>query len=216
MAVHIHTDAAKAENEMGGRKSRELVRAVGEVLELTDLTAASPLRVSSVSRGPKRALSVEGVMDLENEILWPEHRREQTVEIDDVDASRAQEYSLLAMLLSRSPDAETLGRLPSSVVIRPCLASRMWLLRRQPVARAWSGSHASTSRFSLELGVASASLRIVLSHRLSQRTAAGSIARGSWRARHRTRRRTSGAGGPRRHALRDHGRNGQWSVPGNR
>ena len=111
MAVHIHTGATKAKNEISGRKSRGLVRAVGGVLEHPDLTAASQLPVSSLSHVPKRGLSVEAVMDLESEILWPEHRREQPVEIDGVDASRAQEYSLLAMLLSRSPDATTLGRI---------------------------------------------------------------------------------------------------------
>jgi TorA maturation chaperone TorD len=111
MAVHIRTDAAKAENEISSRKSRGLVRAVGGFIELTKRTAASQLRVSSLSHVPKHPLSVGAVMDLENEILWPEHRREQPVEIDDIDASRAQEYSLLAMLLSRSPNAETLGRI---------------------------------------------------------------------------------------------------------
>ena len=50
-------------------------------------------------------------MDLESEILWPELGREQPLEIDSVDAHRAQEYSLLAMLLSRSPDAATLDRI---------------------------------------------------------------------------------------------------------
>jgi TorA maturation chaperone TorD len=109
MAVHIHTGAAKAENKISGRKS--LVRAVGGVLELTDPTAASQLRVSNSSHVPKPALSVEAVMDLASEILWPEVGHEQPVEIDDVDASRAQEYSLLAMLLSRSPDAATLSRI---------------------------------------------------------------------------------------------------------
>jgi TorA maturation chaperone TorD len=51
------------------------------------------------------------VMDLASEILWPEVDHEQPVEIDDVDASRAQEYSLLAMLLSRTPDSGTLSRI---------------------------------------------------------------------------------------------------------
>lgn len=111
MAVHIHTGATKAKNEISGRKSRGLVRAVGGVLEHPDLTAAPQLPASSLSDVTKRELSVEAVMDLESEILWPEHRREQPVEIDGVDASRAQEYSLLAMLLSRSPDAATLGRI---------------------------------------------------------------------------------------------------------
>jgi TorA maturation chaperone TorD len=110
MAVHIHTGAAKAENEIVGRKSRGLGRAVGGVLELTDLTAAS-LPASSLSHVPKRALSVEAVMDLASEMLWPEPSRQQPVEIDDVDASRAQEYSLLAMLLSRTPDSGTLSRI---------------------------------------------------------------------------------------------------------
>jgi TorA maturation chaperone TorD len=109
MAVHIHTGAAKANNKISGRKS--LVRAVGGVLELTDPTAASQLRVSNSSHVPKPALSVEAVMDLASEILWPEVDHEQPVEIDDVDASRAQEYSLLAMLLSRTPDSGTLSRI---------------------------------------------------------------------------------------------------------
>jgi TorA maturation chaperone TorD len=61
---------------------RSLVGAVDGVLELTDLAAVSP-----------------------------PHRREQPVEIDDIDASRSQEYSLIAMLLMRSPDAAMLGRL---------------------------------------------------------------------------------------------------------
>jgi TorA maturation chaperone TorD len=107
MKVHIHTSEAKADNEISGRKSRRPVRGV---LELTDLTAAS-LPVSSVSHIPNRALSVEAVMDLASEILWPEPAREQPITIDDVDAGRAQEYSLLAMLLNGSPDSATLGRI---------------------------------------------------------------------------------------------------------
>jgi TorA maturation chaperone TorD len=67
--------------------------------------------VWSVSNFPARALSVEAVMDLASEILWPELGHEQPVEIDGVDAHRAQEYSLLAMLLSRSPDGATLSRI---------------------------------------------------------------------------------------------------------
>jgi TorA maturation chaperone TorD len=50
------------------------------------------------------------VMDLAGEILWPEVGHEQPVDIDELDAHRAQEYSLLAMLLSGSPDAATLNR----------------------------------------------------------------------------------------------------------
>lgn len=111
MAEHIHTVASKKKTELNDRKSREGVRARGGALELGHPTAASRLPVSSASHIASRALSLESVMDLASEILWPERRREHPDEIDDVDAGRAQEYSLLAMLLSRSPDAATLGRI---------------------------------------------------------------------------------------------------------
>ena len=55
-------------------------------------------------------LSVE-VMDIAHSILWPDAGAEQPAEIDDVDAARAQEYALLAMLLERTPDAVTLSRI---------------------------------------------------------------------------------------------------------
>ena len=58
-----------------------------------------------------RTLSVEAVLYLASEILWPEVGHKQLVEIDEFDAHRAQEYSLLAMLLSRSPDAAALNRI---------------------------------------------------------------------------------------------------------
>jgi TorA maturation chaperone TorD len=111
MTVHIHTGAPKKKNEISDLKPQGGVRAVGVALELADLIAASQLPVLNLSHVPKRALSVEAVMDLASEMLWPEPGRQQSVEINDVDASRAQEYSLLAMLLSRSPDAATLGRI---------------------------------------------------------------------------------------------------------
>src|SRR4029079_4454505 len=69
------------------------------------------LPMSKLSKIPARTLSVEAVMDLASEILWPEVGHEQPVEIDEFDAHRAQQYSLLAMLLSRSPDAATLNRI---------------------------------------------------------------------------------------------------------
>ncbi len=69
------------------------------------------LPVSKLSNVSARTLSVEAVMALASEILWPEVDHGQPVEIDEFDAHRAQEYSLLAMLLSRSPDAATLNRI---------------------------------------------------------------------------------------------------------
>ena len=50
-------------------------------------------------------------MDVAWTILQPAPCGEQPAEIDDVDAARAQEYALLAMLLARTPDAATLGRI---------------------------------------------------------------------------------------------------------
>jgi TorA maturation chaperone TorD len=70
---------------------------------------------ASVSNWPsartERVLSVEAVMDVERAVLWPDADGEQPVAIDDGDAARAQEYLLLAMLLTRAPDAATLGRI---------------------------------------------------------------------------------------------------------
>jgi TorA maturation chaperone TorD len=56
-------------------------------------------------------LSVDAVMDVASAILWPDPDRVQPIEVDESDTARAQEYSLLARLLTRAPDAATLGRL---------------------------------------------------------------------------------------------------------
>jgi TorA maturation chaperone TorD len=59
-----------------------------------------------------RELSVDAVMDVARDILWPDETREEpSVEADDVDEIRAQEYSLLAMLLSRAPSRVALNRI---------------------------------------------------------------------------------------------------------
>jgi TorA maturation chaperone TorD len=105
MTVLTHTGALKKKTENGDRRPQEAVRAIGGVFDAPQLPAS---RLSNV---PARPLSVEAVMDLAGEILWPESGHEQPLEIDGVDAHRAQEYSLLAMLLSRSPDAATLKRI---------------------------------------------------------------------------------------------------------
>jgi TorA maturation chaperone TorD len=59
----------------------------------------------------QRALSVEAVLDVANSILWPDSDRVYIAESDDIAATRAQEYSLLATLLTRSPDSIMLGRI---------------------------------------------------------------------------------------------------------
>jgi TorA maturation chaperone TorD len=97
----------KTKNQAGERKTQEAGRSVGGALELAPLIGP----VQSLSSVPKRELSVEAVMDLASEILWPEPSREQLLRSDNVDANRAQEYSLLAMLLARPPDRAVLGRI---------------------------------------------------------------------------------------------------------
>jgi TorA maturation chaperone TorD len=111
MTVLIRTGTPKKENETSDRRPAEAVLAVGGVLNPADLIEPPQLPVSKLSKIPARTLSVEAVMDLASEILWPEVGHEQPVEIDEFDAQRAQEYSLLAMLLIRSPDAATLNRI---------------------------------------------------------------------------------------------------------
>jgi TorA maturation chaperone TorD len=59
-----------------------------------------------------RELSVDTVMDIARDILWPDDTGEaRPAVVDDIDELRAQEYSLLAMLLSRAPDASALDRI---------------------------------------------------------------------------------------------------------
>ena len=111
MIVLIRTGTPKKESETSDRRPAEVVRAIGGVLNPADLIEPPQLPVSKLSKVPPRTLSVEAVMDLASEILWPEVGHEQPVEIDEFGAHRAQEYSLLAILLSRSPDAATLNRI---------------------------------------------------------------------------------------------------------
>jgi TorA maturation chaperone TorD len=108
MTVLIRTSTQKTENETRDRKPQQAVRAIGDILDPTVLIEAPRL---PASRGSTRTPSVEVVMDLASEIPWPEAGHEQPVDIDEFDANRSHEYSLLAMLLSRSPDAATLNRI---------------------------------------------------------------------------------------------------------
>jgi len=86
--------------------------AAGGALEPARLTGGFHLSMSGSQNGrAERSLSVESVMDVARTILWPEPGHEQATKIDDVEAARAHEYSLLAMLLTRSPDAPTLSRI---------------------------------------------------------------------------------------------------------
>jgi len=95
-----------------GDRGQEAIHAAGRVIEPARGTSISQSSVSSWSKVPvERVLSVAAVMDVAWTILQPAPHGEQPAEMDDLDAARAREYALLAMLLSRTPDVAALGRI---------------------------------------------------------------------------------------------------------
>ncbi len=93
---------------------QEAIRAVGGVSELARRVGISQPSVSNWERIPaERVLSVEAATGVARAVLRPDLFNGEASErsVDEVDASRAQEYALLSTLLSRSPDAQLLARL---------------------------------------------------------------------------------------------------------
>jgi TorA maturation chaperone TorD len=89
----------------------QAISAVGGITELARRIGISQPSVSNWDRVPaERVLSVEAATGVPRIVLRPDLFAAQAC-ADEVDAARAQEYALLATLLSRSPDAEFLGRL---------------------------------------------------------------------------------------------------------
>jgi TorA maturation chaperone TorD len=92
----------------------EAIRAAGSVSELARQLGISQPSVSNWSRVPaERVLSVESITGVNRMTLRPDlyGDNQMSVDIDDVDAARAQEYALLSALLARAPDAGLLKRL---------------------------------------------------------------------------------------------------------
>jgi TorA maturation chaperone TorD len=91
------------------------VRAAGGVSELARQIGISQPSVSNWTRVPaERVLNVEAATGVDRKILRPDLYSEVNSkgrEIDDVSAARAQEYALLAALLTRAPDAPFLAKL---------------------------------------------------------------------------------------------------------
>jgi TorA maturation chaperone TorD len=91
------------------------IRAAGGVSELARRIAISQPSVSNWERVPlERVVAVEAATGIHRARLRPDLFAERGVvseAADDVDAARAQEYALLAALLTRTPDAELLARL---------------------------------------------------------------------------------------------------------
>jgi len=92
---------------------QEAIRAVGGVSELARRIGISQPSVSNWDRIPaERVLSVETVTGVNRAVLRPDLFGTYAAgDVDETDAARAQEYTLLAALLARAPDAGLLQRL---------------------------------------------------------------------------------------------------------
>jgi TorA maturation chaperone TorD len=91
----------------------EAIRAAGGVGALARKIGISQPSVSSWPRVPaERVLSVEAATGIDRAILRPDiYGADPAGNIDEIDAARADEYALLAVLLARAPDAGLLSRL---------------------------------------------------------------------------------------------------------
>ena len=93
----------------------EAIRVVGGVSELARKIGISQPSVSTWNRVPaERVLAVEAATGIGRTALRPDlYDDAKPDSVTAVDAARAQEYALLAVLLARAPDAEFLNRLAS-------------------------------------------------------------------------------------------------------
>src|SRR5215467_10427291 len=91
----------------------EAIRVAGGVGALAQKIGISQPSVSNWSRVPaERVVSVEAVTGVARAVLRPDlYGTSPATTIDEVDAARAAEYALLAVLLARAPDADMLSRL---------------------------------------------------------------------------------------------------------
>ena len=92
----------------------EAIRAAGGVGELARQIGISEPSVSNWIRIPaERVVSVEAVTGVDRAVLRPDLYGDTKMagDMDEVDAARAREYSLIAALLTRAPDAQLLADL---------------------------------------------------------------------------------------------------------
>jgi TorA maturation chaperone TorD len=93
----------------------EAIRAAGGVGALARKLGIAQPSVSNWTRIPaERVVAVEAATGIDRALLRPDlygQRPGHSGDIDEVDAARAQEYALLAVLLARAPDADLLQRL---------------------------------------------------------------------------------------------------------
>jgi TorA maturation chaperone TorD len=97
---------------MEDRGLQEAIRAAGGVTELARRIGVSQPSVSNWSRVPsQRVVSVEAATGVPRSILRPDLYAVAERALDEVDAARADEYLLLAQLLSQAPSAALLRRI---------------------------------------------------------------------------------------------------------
>jgi TorA maturation chaperone TorD len=98
---------------MADQGLQQAIRAVGGVTELARRIGISQPSVSNWNRVPaERVLMVEAVTGIQRTVLRPDlYGDAGSINVDEVDLARAQEYALLASLLLRAPDSERLGQL---------------------------------------------------------------------------------------------------------
>jgi TorA maturation chaperone TorD len=90
----------------------EAIRAAGGISELARRLGISQPSVSNWSRVPaERVLAVEAATGVSRAILRPDIYKERPIELDEVEEARAQEYSLLALLLTRAPNKSLIKRI---------------------------------------------------------------------------------------------------------
>jgi TorA maturation chaperone TorD len=87
------------------------IRAAGGVSELARQLSISQPSVSNWMRVPaERVVAVESATGVDRAVLRPDLYGVNQV-VDEIDAARALEYTLLATLLARAPDAQLLAKL---------------------------------------------------------------------------------------------------------
>lgn len=93
----------------------EAIRAAGGVGALARKIGIAQPSVSNWSRVPaERVVAVEAATGVDRSVLRPDlysDRHRNAGDLDEVDAARAQEYTLLSALLARAPDQTLLDRL---------------------------------------------------------------------------------------------------------
>jgi TorA maturation chaperone TorD len=90
----------------------EAIKAAGGVGALARQIGISQPSVSNWARIPsERVIAVEAATGVSREILRPDLFQKPAGTVDAVDAARAEEYALLAALLTRAPDEALLRRL---------------------------------------------------------------------------------------------------------